>query len=420
VLAWLGAVATAGAAAAAIVLGPGAAESGSSLARDGASAFFVVLVAAVTGAALVLAAADPRRGRSLTGDEVALALFSASGATLMIGAADLLVLLAGLALFSLPLHLLAGRGSARQLAMAATALALVAYGAALLYTAAGETAYAGLGRATRNPLYLSGLALTLAGLAFHAALAPFHSWSISLHASERASVSALVAIVGKVAAFVALMRLAGVTRSGEAGLDWEVSFAMLAALGVAIGSLAPLTEHRVKRLLAYASVAQAAYVAIAVAAFAGPASAFALAVDAVLLLGAFGVAALASAEDPTLDDLAGLARRRPLVVLALGVILLGLAGLPPTAGFLARLYVFEVAVRAQLLWLVVIGALAGVASVAYCLRVFLACFAAPRLDAVAPPRSRLGTAVVLLAAIAVIAIGVVPGPLLDAAQAVRF
>jgi NADH-quinone oxidoreductase subunit N len=372
----------------------------------------------VTGSALVLAAADPRRG--LTGDEVALALFSSSGATLMIGAADLLVLLAGLALFSLPLHLLAGRGSARQLAIAATALALVAYGAALLYTAAGETAYAGLGRATRNPLYLSGLALTLAGLAFHAALAPFHSWSISLHASERASVSALVAIVGKVAAFVALMRLAGVTRSGEAGLDWEVSFAMLAALGVAIGSLAPLTEHRVKRLLAYASVAQAAYVAIAVAAFAGPASAFALAVDAVLLLGAFGVAALASAEDPTLDDLAGLARRRPLVVLALGVILLGLAGLPPTAGFLARLYVFEVAVRAQLLWLVVIGALAGVASVAYCLRVFLACFAAPRLDAVAPPRSRLGTAVVLLAAIAVIAIGVVPGPLLDAAQAVRF
>jgi len=134
----------------------------------------------------------------------------------------------------------------------------------------------------------------------------------------------------------------------------------------------------------------------------------------------FGVVALLPEDEPQLSDLAGLVRRRPLVALALGTFVLGLAGLPPTAGFLARAYVFEAAVRGQLLWLVVVGALATVVSAVAFARIVLACFAPPRLDAVAPQRARIGTAVLIALALAVMVVGVIPGPLLDAVQAVRF
>ena len=416
-LAWIGVGASAAAGAVAIVAGPGAAGPASTLARDGATTYLTVLVAIGTAGALLLP--DRRRGPR-RGDEVAQALLSAAGASLMVSAADAVVLFAAFALFVLPLQTLAARGGAGRSLVGATALAVVAYGLALLYTASGETAYVSLGRATRNPLYLAGLALALAGLASHASLLPFGGWSGAVHDAGRATASVLVAIVGRVAVFGALLRLAAATKSGETALDWEVSLATLAAISIAVAALASLRERRLGRILACFATVQAGYVAIALAAFSGPAAAFALAVDAALLLGAFALVTVVAAEAPTLDDLAGLARQRPLAVVALGVILLGLAGLPPAAGFLSRLAVFEAAVRAQLLWLVVVGALASVASAACGLRILFACFAPPRLDAVAPPRSRRAVAVMLAAAVAAIAAGVVPGPLLEAAQAVRY
>jgi NADH-quinone oxidoreductase subunit N len=131
------------------------------------------------------------------------------------------------------------------------------------------------------------------------------------------------------------------------------------------------------------------------------------------------VASLRS-DEPTVSDLAGLARRRPLLVAGFGVVLSGLFGFPPTAGFLAKLYVFEAAARAQLLWLVVLGAIATVVTAVACVRLLLACFAPPRSDMVAPARARVATALVLAAAVITIVFGVAPGPLLEAAQAVRF
>ena len=413
-LAWLGAAASIGAAATAVVIGPTSASGagfGGTVARDGASLFFVSLVGIIAAASLVLVAADPRRtGRPA--DEVPLALFSACGAALLVSAADLLVLFVGLALLTVPLYVLTGRRHARRgderairhFLLGAASIAAVVYGIALLYTATGETAYGGLGRATHNPLYLAGLALGLAGLAFHLVLATAHRWSV----------------VANVATIGALLRLVAATRNGEVALDWEVSLATLAGLALAIAGLAALTERRVRWLVAYATISQLGYVAVAAAGSAAPAAAFALAAYAALAVGLFAVLTVLPHDEPALDDLAGLARQRPLLVLALGVVVLGLIGIPPTAGFIAKLYVFEAAVRAQLLWLVLLGALAGVAGAACYLRLVLACFAPPRLDAVAPARARVGTAVVLLAALAVVVIGVLPGPLLEAAQAVRF
>jgi NADH-quinone oxidoreductase subunit N len=412
-LAWLGAAASIGSAAAAVAYGPSAdgAPFGGTVARDGASVFFETLIGVIAAGSLLLAAAGPRSGRR-SGDDVALVLFSACGATLVVSATDLLVLVAGVALLTVPLYALTGRRRARggdddgvrHLVLGAASTAVAVYGLALLYTATGETGYAGLGRATHNPLYLAGLALALAGLAFHMVLAPTH----------RSTIVVNVAMTG------ALLRLIAATRSGDVALDWEVSLATLAALALAVPALGALTERRVKRLVAYATMSQLGYVAVAAAGSAVPAAVFALATYAALAVGLFGVTATLPHDEARLEDLAGLWRRRPVLVLALGIVVLGLIGIPPTAGFLAKVYVFEAAVRAQLLWLVALGALAAVTTAASYVRIVLACVAPPRLDAVAPRRGRVSTAVVVLAALALVAGGVVPGPVLDAAQAVRF
>jgi NADH-quinone oxidoreductase subunit N len=412
VVAWLGAAASIASATAAVAIGPsGGGAFGGTVARDSASVFFLTLIGLTVAGTLVLAAAGPPSARR-SSDEVALVLFSACGAALVVSAADLLVLVAGLALLTVPLYALsAGRRAreandraVRHLLNGAASSAAALYGVALLYSATGETGYAGLGRATHNPLYLAGLALALVGLAFHLVLAP----------ARRSTVVVNLAMIG------ALLRLIAATRSGDVALDWEVSLATLAAVALAVAALGALTERRVRTLVAYATISQLGYVAVAAAGSAVPAAVFALATYAVLALGLFGVTATLPHDEPRLEDLAGLWRRRPVLVLALGVVVLGLIGLPPTAGFLAKVYVFEAAVRAQLLWLVVLAALAAVATASSYVRIVLACIAPPRLDAVAPSRGRAAAAVVVLSALAIVAVGVVPGPLLDAAQAVRF
>jgi NADH-quinone oxidoreductase subunit N len=402
------------------------------VARDGASAYLAVLAATVTAAALVLGADHLARVRLPAGETVALLLFSTSGAVLMASAADLLVLFLALELLSLPLYALTGlhrarthadEGALKYFLLGAAVSAVFLYGIALLYAATGATGFAGLGRATHNPLYLAGLALALVGLAFKAGLVPFHSWVPDAYESAPTPVTAQMAVVAKVAAFGALLRLVAATRSGEAALDWQVTLATIAACTIVLANLAALGQRRVKRLLAYSSISHAGYIAAGIAAggaLAGPIVAFYLAAYATLTFGAFGALALLANDDPALEDLGGLARQRPVLVAALGVFLVGLVGFPPTAGFLAKLWVFEAAARAQLLWLVVLGALASVVSAAYYLRVLLACFAPARLDAIAPPRARAGTAVLVVAAVAALALGLVPGPLLEAARAATF
>jgi NADH-quinone oxidoreductase subunit N len=408
ILAWLAALSAI--AVATFTLANGSGAGSPSVGRDGASVFFVAFIAIVTSVSCVLAAADPRR-ITRSKDETALALFAACGAVVVVSAVDLVVLFVGFALLSIPLYVLTGRtastgdeGVVRHFLLGATGSAVTLYGIALLYAATGETGYAGLGRATHNPLYLGGLGLTLAGLVSHVATAPGHRWSVVMN----------VAVIG------ALLRLVAATATGQVGLDWQVSLASIAAVALVVPGIASIAEHRVRRLIGYATIAQLGFVAAAAASVALPAAAFALTVYGTQMLGVFAVLAILPQREPVLDDLAGLARRRPLAVLALGLLTLGLAGVPPTAGFLARVYVLEAAVRAQLLWLVVLGALASVATAVAYARLVLACFAAPRLDMVAPPRMRVGTAVALVIAIAVLAAGLAPGPLLDAAQTVRF
>ena len=409
-LAWFGVVTGVAAAVSAAAVGAGPPALSGLLARDGAGVFFAAAISIVAAAVLALAAADPRRpGPSRS--EAALVLVSASGGALAVSATDLIALVVGLVLLTLPYALTARASPRRQgergtgrflLGVSSCLVALL--GIALIYVASGDSGYAGLARAAASQLYLAGLALVLAGLVFQTVLAP----------GQRGSLVVNVAIVG------VLLRFVAVTRSGGVALDWIVSFGALAAVAVMVAGLAALTERRVRRLVAYATISQLGYVSVATAAFAPPEAAFALCASTAIGLGLFGLLAVLPQDEPVLGDLAGLARQRPVLVLGLGVLVLGAIGLPPTAGFVAKIYTLEAAVRAQLLWLVVLGALATVVSAAAYVRLVLVCFAAPRPDAVAPPRARIVTAVVVLAALAVVGAGLVRGPLFQAALTVRY
>ena len=425
----LGAVAAVGAAVSAAVVGTGDSAFSGAIRRDGASVFFATVVAATTAAALLLAVGYVSRAALPAAEVSALMLFSASGAVLMSAAGDLVVVFVGLELLSLPLYALTGlldraphadESALKYFLLGAAASAVFAYGIALVYAATGSLALGALAAAT-SPVGLAGIALLVAGLAFKAALVPFHFWAPDAYVSAPTPATAFMAVVAKLGAFGALLRFgSAITAPSEAAVDWRASIAVIAAVTVVVANLAALGQTSLKRLLAYSSIAHAGYIAIAAAAgvVASGAIAFYLVVYAALTVGAFGVITLLANDDPQIADLGGLAHRRPLLVIALGVILLGLTGLPPTAGFLAKVYVFEAAIGAQLAWLVILGVLASVVSAAYYLRVLFACLADGEGEPASGPT--VGGGVVVLAALAVLVIGVIPGPLLDAVRSVRF
>ena len=425
----LGAAIALAAAAAAIVVGPGDDGFTGEVRRDGAAIFLATLVAVSTAAALLLSSTYIGPTRLPAAEVTALTLFSAAGAVLMSSAGDLLIAFVGLELLSIPLYTLTGllhgarhadESALKYFLLGAAASAVFAYGVALVYAATGSIAVGALASAT-SPIGLAGVALLLVGVAFKAALVPFHFWAPDAYVSAPTPATAFMAVVAKIGAFAALLRFGGaITAPGVAAVDWRASVAVIAAVTLVLANFAALGQSSLKRLLAYSSIAHAGYVAVAAAAgvVAGPAIAFYLAVYATLTVGAFGVITLLTNDDPRIDDLHGLARRRPLMVTALGVLMLGLAGLPPTAGFLAKVYVFEAAIGAQLAWLVVLGVLTSVVSAAYYLRVLFACLAEGEGEPARGPS--LGGGVVVLSALLVLFIGILPGPLLDAVQSVRF
>jgi len=420
----LGASIAGGAAAIAALIGGGPDGLGGLVRRDGASTFATVAVgttAAITMLVLAGRAYDAREGARVSG----LVLLCASGAVLMVASGDLVVAFVGLVLLTAPLHFLAAprhelRQTDRRAVLRRVAIAplLFAAGTVLVLVDVGSTRIGALG--STSTLGQAGIALLLAALAQTAALAPFHVLAPEIEATGLAPIVGFVAAVAKIAAFAVLLRAAGtITASGVAEPDWRASIAVLAALTIGVGTLVALVRTSLRRVVAFASIGQAGTLSVALASgvSAGPAIAFGLAILVALMVGAH--AAIAElGGDPHLDDLRGLARRRPLLAIALAVLMLGLAGLPPTAGFMAKVSLFEAAISAQLAWLVIVGALGTVVAAVWCFRVIFACLGEDERGRGSGPS--IATAVAVASAGAVLFIGVFPGPLRDMVQSARF
>jgi NADH-quinone oxidoreductase subunit N len=358
---------------------------------DDFALFFNGIFCLSTALVLLLSVGYVRRQGIETGEYYILLLFAAVGMMLMASALDLLIVFLGLELMSLCLYVLAGffrtratgnESSMKYFLLGAFSSGFFLYGIALLYGATGSTNLARIGAAlaapgaARDPLILAGIALLLVGFGFKTSAVPFHQWAPDVYQGAPTAVAALIATGSKAAAVAALLRVLISTRVLLP--DWTALLWVLAVLTMTVGNVVALAQRDLKRMLAYSSVAHVGYMLVGLTAGSGRGAAavlYYLLVYSFATIGAFGVILLLErtdgAEAVDLDSYGGLAARHPVLAVVLTVCLISLIGLPPTAGFVGKFYLFSAAIDAEFYWLAIIAVLNSVAAAYYYLRLIV-------------------------------------------------
>ena len=410
---------------------------GGTLVADNLAAFLGVVALGATAFA-VLAAIDFLRRTGLpAGEYLALVLLSTVGALILVGARDLVVALLGLEALSLAFYVIAGyerdRATSQEAALkyfllGAFAFGFLVYGTALLFGATGSTTFAAIGTALvasgPTTLALVGAALLLVGIAFKLGFAPFQMWAPDVYQGAPTPAAGFLAVGAKVAGFGVLLRFL-VEALPAIRPQYVPVLAAVAVLTMVVGNVGAIVQKDIKRMLAYSSIGQAGYVLVALVAadtLGLSGVLFYVAAYAAMNLGAFGVVAAVAGtgdERTSLDDYAGLGRRSPLLAAALGLFLLSLAGIPPTAGFIGKVAVFGAAVSGGFGYLAVIGALTSVAATFFYVAVIARMYMQPSAES-APKVGQVAPALVVVVAAAAfftLQLGILPGSTLDAAQA---
>jgi NADH-quinone oxidoreductase subunit N len=369
-----------------------------------------------------------RSGDEPRGEFAPLILFATSGMTLIVAAADLIVVFLALEILSLSLYVLTGltgRRAANEAAMkyfllGAFSSAFFLYGVAMAYGATGTTkigpmATALTGGGGGQALAVLGFALLAVGFGFKVSAVPFHMWTPDVYQGAPTPVTAFMSAATKIAAFGALIRVLDVAFQ-PLGWEWAPVVWALAAVSVVVGSILAIAQTDVKRMLAYSSIAHAGFILTGLTApgAEGIRSAlFYLVAYAAMTVGAFGSVMLVSGrgeERTRLSDYTGLARTSPLAAGLMTLFLLSLAGLPPTAGFIAKVNVFTAAIGAGYWVLALIGVLASVAAAFFYIRVIVLMYMQEPADRPLEqePAGVTGT-VLAVPAIATLLLGVFPG-----------
>ncbi|MBI4562830.1 MAG: NADH-quinone oxidoreductase subunit N, partial [Candidatus Rokubacteria bacterium] len=311
--------------------------------------------------------------------------------------------------------------------LGAFATGFLLYGIALIYGATGTTnldkisaAAVGLGR---DPLLVIGFGLLLVGFGFKISSVPFHMWAPDVYEGAPTSVTALIATGSKAAALAALLRVL-LSAGKAASPDWVPLLWVAAALTMTVGNVVAIAQSNLKRMLAYSSVAHVGYMLVGVVAGGSLGNGgvlFYLLVYTFTTVGAFGVILLierGGQEAVNLADYSGLATRHPVLALTLSLFLLSLIGIPPTAGFVGKFYLFAAAIRAGYLGLAVIAVLNSAAAAYYYLRLIVYMYMRePEGLPTAYAPSLAGGLALGLALWGVFQLGLMPAPLFDLAQA---
>jgi NADH-quinone oxidoreductase subunit N len=367
----------------------------------------------------------------------AIILFATVGMMLMAAGSHLLTVFLGLETLSISLYILAGfrrdhefalEASFKYFLLGAFASGFLLYGIALVYGATGSADLRALAESIRsgslfdNPLLIAGLALLVIGFGFKIAIVPFHMWAPDVYQGAPTPVAAFMATGSKAAGFAALLRVL-IAANVFADARWQQALWVLAAVTMTLGNIIALRQENLKRMLAYSSIAHAGYILVGVIAAneQGHSSVlFYLLIYTFMNIGAFGVISMLSdnsRETLLLNDYRGLGQRRPLVALAMAIFMFSLAGIPPTAGFVAKFYVFGAAVKAGYLWLVIIGVLNSLLSLYYYLGVVVNVYMQEPGDEPAPSAALPTVALALcIAAFAILYLGVFPARELETFQ----
>jgi NADH-quinone oxidoreductase subunit N len=374
----------------------------------------------------------PRQGIE-QGEFYPLIMFAVAGMILMAQGTDLIVLFLGLETLSITLYILTGfayprltseEAAMKYLVLGAFAAGFFVYGIALIYGAIGTVNLNGmadyLARQTLagedQTLLLIGAGLVLIAFAFKVALVPFHMWTPDVYEGSPTPVAAFMSVGTKGAALAALLRI--LAAMPELEPYWLPVLAALAAATMMIGNLGALVQTNVKRMLAYSSVGHAGYILLGVIvanAFAAQAFLFYLLAYALTNLGAFAVVIALEQRgelDWSLDDFSGLFQRHPMLAVAMAMFMFSLAGVPPTAGFIAKFYVFTAAWEGGLGWLALVGVISSAIAAFFYLRVVVRMFMQEPVRDVELSLNRGLTFNISLAAIATILIGLIPTPII--------
>jgi NADH-quinone oxidoreductase subunit N len=343
------------------------------------------------GAAAVLLswrAVAPREAAH--GEYFALLLTATAGMWVLVAAQNLVTLFLGLELLSIPLYVLCAtemrratslESGLKYLIIGSVGSATLLYGLAFIYGATGQTDFSGIahgvGDVSNDSLLLTGIALSVVGLAFKASVAPFHQWTPDVYEGAPTPVTAFMAVATKAAAFGAFLRLFNVALL-DASADWAPALAALATITIIVGNVGALGQSSLKRLMAWSSVAQAGYMlaGVVVATKLGvQATVFYLGVYLMMNLAAFAVIVIRERETGLGDDIAsvqGLGAQRPLLAMSMTLAMLGLSGIPATAGFIGKFYLIDAAISGDYTWLGVVIVIGSMVSLAYYLKVIAA------------------------------------------------
>ena len=365
-----------------------------------------VLIVCIAGIATTLLSWREQAAREIAhGEYFSLLLTSAAGMVVLAAADNLVSAFVGLELLSLPLYILCAgllrserslESGLKYLIIGSVGSATLLYGFALLYGATGTTDYGKIGAQlvekglAGDVLVLTGVGMTIVGLAFKASMAPFHQWTPDVYEGAPTPVTAFMSVATKAAAFAVIIRLFH-TALIPALDDWRPVWIAIAVISMLIGNVGALGQSSLKRMLAFSSIAQAGYILVGVVVVTDlgiQAVLFYLLVYLLANMAAFAVVTLRERETGDGDDVAalsGLGAERPLAAVAMTLAMLSLAGIPATAGFIGKFRLIEAAADGGYTWLGIVIVIGSMISLAYYLPVVAAMWRDEALPAPAEP-----------------------------------
>ncbi len=415
---------------------------------DSYAAFWKMLLYLVSGMTILLSMSYLKEEKIELAEYYAFVLLALVGMMVMVSGADLLTIYLGIELMSITLYIMAGlkrfearsiEASAKYFVLGAFSSGILLYGISLLFGVTGSTRLSEIsavvnGPAFDDPLMFLALMLIIVGFGFKVAAVPFHMWTPDVYEGAPTSVTAFMAVASKAASFAAFLRVL-LEAFGGVKPNWNLIILAICLVTVALGNLVAIVQTNVKRMLAYSSIAHAGYalVGVVVAGWVGVESDVSsrgvsslmlyLAIYTFMTIGAFAMIAIlrkGGLEGEEIEDFTGLAKRHKGGAFLMLVFMISLAGIPPTAGFIGKFYLFMAAVNAGLAWLAIFGLIFAAISAFYYLRIVMVMYMRePSAEQEKNTRLILSpqVSVVLACAVAgVVLLGIFPGPLVSIAD----
>ena len=411
------------------------------LAVDNFALFFKLLFLGIAALVILSSVDYVSKFARFQGEYYALILISTLGMMLMAATTELISLYIALELTSISLYVLVGflkdakssEASLKYLLLGAVASAILLYGMALVFGFTGKTQLGEIAQVIQttstSPALILGIVLLIAGFGFKIAAIPFHMWVPDVYEGAPTPITAYLSVASKAAGFAIILRVfySAFGLPQWLSLDWGVTIAVLAAIGMTLGNVAAIPQANIKRMLGYSSIAQAGYLMVGLATVGFSPAAdilgrsgvlFFLASYALTNLGAFiAIIAISNKIDSDqIKDYSGMFKRAPFLALALTLCLISLIGMPPAAGFMAKFYIFSAAVQHNLLWLVVIAVINSVISAYYYLRVVKVMWLGEPASEEKVPSSGALRVALALSCLGVLLLGIIPGSVMRLAE----